>query len=77
MRDDLHADELYGKLENSVLPCFYESPWSMHEIRRATVALNGSTYNTHRMVLQYLFEAYRDPAEPPLWGDADDESDRG
>lgn len=66
MRDDLHADELYAKLEHAVLPAYYASPRIMQEIRRAAVALNGSTFNTHRMVLQYLFEAYRDPAEPPL-----------
>jgi starch phosphorylase len=65
-RDDLHADELYSKLENAVLPCFYERPQQMREIMRSAIALNGSFFNTHRMVLQYLFEAYRDP---PGWPD--------
>jgi len=59
--DDLHADELYAKLENAVLPCFYERPQRMREMMRCAIALNGSFFNTHRMLLQYLFEAYRDP----------------
>ena len=58
--DDLHADELYSKLEHVVLPCFYERPQEMREMMRNAIALNGSFFNTHRMVLQYLFEAYRD-----------------
>jgi starch phosphorylase len=57
--DDLHADELYSKLEHTVLPCFYERPQEMRERMRGAIALNGSFFNTHRMVLQYLFEAYR------------------
>jgi len=57
--DDLHADELYGKLESVVLPCFYERPRQMAEMMRNSIALNASFFNTHRMVLQYLFDAYR------------------
>jgi starch phosphorylase len=64
-RDDLHADELYSPHENAVLPAFYERPQRMREIMRSAIALNGSFFNTHRMVLQYLFEAYRDPGTPP------------
>jgi starch phosphorylase len=57
--DDLHADELYSKLENVVLPWFYERPHQMGETMRNAITLNASFFNTHRMVLQYLFEAYR------------------
>jgi starch phosphorylase len=73
-RDDVHADDLYSKLENAVLPCFYERPQRMREIRRCAIALNGSFFNTHRMVLQYLFEAYRDPGRPPGQADPDAEA---
>jgi starch phosphorylase len=59
-RDRLHADELYDKLESAVLPCFYGTPDRFNAIRQRTISLNGSYFNTHRMVLQYLFEAYRE-----------------
>jgi len=60
-RDRLHADELYTKLEQVVIPCFYETPDRFNAIRQQAISLNGSYFNTHRMVLQYLFEAYRTP----------------
>jgi len=69
--DDRHADELYSKLEHAVLPCFYERPSEMRHMMRSAIALNGSFFNTHRMLSQYVMEAYRergprsdDPADP-------------
>jgi starch phosphorylase len=70
--DDLHADELYSKLETAVLPSFYERPQRIREIMRSSIALNGSFFNTHRMLLQYLFEAYRDAEPSPPRGDPGD-----
>jgi len=70
--DDLHADELYSKLEHAVLPTFYERPEQMREMMRCAIALNGSFFNTHRMVLQYRFEAYRQDSQggpQPAGGD--------
>ncbi len=61
--DAVHADELYAKLESDVLPRFYQQPDRMREMRRYAIALNGPCFNTHRMLLQYLFEAYLDPVE--------------
>jgi len=57
-RDRLHAEALYSKLEEVVAPCFYRDPQRFADIRRRTIALNASYFNTHRMVLEYLFEAY-------------------
>ncbi len=58
-RDRLHAESLYDKLERVVAASFYYEPDRFSVIRRDTIALNGSHFNTHRMVLEYLFEAYR------------------
>jgi starch phosphorylase len=58
-RDRVHAEALYDKLERVVAPCYYSAPDCLAAIRRDAIALNGSHFNTHRMVLEYLFEAYR------------------
>jgi len=63
-RDALHAASLYDKLEHAVAPCFYKQPERFQEIMRQAIALNGSYFNTHRMVLQYVSEAYREPTAP-------------
>lgn len=57
-RDGLHASQLYAKLQESVAPAFYRSPASFHSIMQHTIALNASYFHTHRMVLQYVVEAY-------------------
>jgi|CXWL01.1.fsa_nt_gi starch phosphorylase len=57
--DTCHAAELYRKLEEKVLPCFYKKHEHFLEIMRRTIALNGAFFNTQRMVAQYLHDAYR------------------
>jgi len=57
--DDCHAAELYRKLEEKVLPCFYTDRDRFIEIMRHAIALNGAFFNTQRMVVQYLHNAYR------------------
>jgi glycogen phosphorylase len=52
------ANSLYDKLEHVILPLFYSRPEAYTEIRRSTIALNGSFFHTQRMVLQYLRNAY-------------------
>ncbi len=64
--DLLHADCLYEKLETEVLPGFYRRPERFRAIMRSAIALNASFFNTHRMVLQYLYEAYGDPGRGRL-----------
>ena len=56
--DALHADALYEKLDGAVMPCFYEDRERFLEIMRSAIALNASFFNTQRMVVQYLYEAY-------------------
>jgi glycogen phosphorylase len=50
--------ELYYKLERVVLPLFYGMPYKWGEVQRNAIAVNGSFFNTQRMVMQYLQNAY-------------------
>jgi starch phosphorylase len=60
--DDIY--ELYFKLERVVLPMFYGMPYRYLEVMRSAIALNGSFFNTQRMVTQYLRNAYRLELQP-------------
>ncbi len=57
-RDPGRAEALYDKLEQAVLPLFYDDPRGFEEMRRSCIALNGAWFHTQRMALQYLREAY-------------------
>ena len=52
------AESLYNKLENVILPLYYRQQERFVEIMRHTIALNGSFFNTERMVDQYVRKAY-------------------
>jgi starch phosphorylase len=52
------ADALYAKLEMIVLPMFYRDQDRYIEVMRHAIALNGSFFNTERMVDQYVRKAY-------------------
>ena len=62
--DDRHEDaavestSLYDKLEQTILPTFYGRPSHFTEIMRSTIALNGSFFNSQRMLSQYVANAY-------------------
>jgi starch phosphorylase len=58
--DDRAADaaSLYGKLEHVILPMFYAERDRYVEVMRHALALNGSFFNTERMVDQYVRKAY-------------------
>lgn len=53
-----HADALYGVLRNKVIPKFYGDSAGFLEMMRHSIALNGSFFNTHRMIQQYVLKAY-------------------
>src|SRR5579875_941263 len=55
---DEEAASLYHKLENVILPMFYGRRNAYAEVMRLAIALNGSFFNTQRMVSQYLVDAY-------------------
>jgi len=50
---------LYQALSDSVLPLFYEHPLRFARLMRSAIALNGSFFNTQRMLAHYLAEAYQ------------------
>jgi starch phosphorylase len=52
------AASLYDKLEHAILPMFYGAKDAYAEVMRSTIALNGSFFNTQRMVAQYVMNAY-------------------
>jgi starch phosphorylase len=52
------AASLYEKLEQVVIPLFYRRKMQFIEVMRHAIALNGSFFNTHRMVQQYVLKAY-------------------
>ena len=49
---------LYNKLEYIVLPIFYGRPQRYAWIRRNAITINGSFYNSQRMLSQYIKNAY-------------------
>jgi len=57
-QDRADAEELYHQLETHVLPFFFNNPGGFAEVQRNAIALNGSFFNTHRMVEQYRVMAY-------------------
>jgi len=64
--DAAHAEALYEKLETTIFPCFYEDPDRFLSIMRSAIALNASFFNTQRMMVEYLYEAYSEPGVSPL-----------
>jgi starch phosphorylase len=52
------AESLYKQLEQVVVPLFYGDRDGFLDVMRHAVALNGSFFNTHRMLQQYVLKAY-------------------
>src|SRR5437867_9473915 len=52
------AGEIYLKLERVILPLYYGLPFAYAEVMRSAIAINGSFFNTQRMVEQYVRNAY-------------------
>jgi glycogen phosphorylase len=52
------AQSLYSKLENVILPMFYKERSRYLSVMQHAIALNGSFFNTQRMVQQYVTDAY-------------------
>jgi starch phosphorylase len=60
------ANEIYLKLERIILPLYYGLPFAYAEVMRSAIALNGSFFNTQRMVEQYVRNAYFPEEAPAL-----------
>ncbi len=69
------AQSMYEHLEQVILPLYYKDQGQWRRIMRSTIALNGSFFNTQRMLEQYVLNAYfpekrvekaTGPAEPEV-----------
>jgi starch phosphorylase len=56
--EEYEAGSLYHKLERVIVPLFYSNPGAYARVMRSAIAVNGSFFNTHRMVSQYLANAW-------------------
>jgi starch phosphorylase len=52
------ALSLYDKLEHIIIPLFHHDRDHFIDVMRHAIALNGSFFNTHRMILEYVLKAY-------------------
>jgi starch phosphorylase len=52
------AASLYDKLERVIIPMFQRDPDRFVEVMRHAIAVNGSFFNTQRMLQQYVLRAY-------------------
>jgi starch phosphorylase len=57
----IEIESLYSKLEEIVAPLFYRDPDGYARVMQMVIAVNGSFFNTERMVDQYVTNAYRLP----------------
>jgi starch phosphorylase len=55
---DKEVTSLYNKLEYVILPLFYGRPSTYAWVMRNAIALNGSYFNSQRMLFQYVKNAY-------------------
>ena len=56
--DEIEAESLYDKLEFVVVPLFYSRPDDFARVMRYAIALNGSFFNSQRMLSQYVHNVY-------------------
>jgi starch phosphorylase len=52
------AESLCAKLEGVILPLYYSERQKFLEVMQHAIAINGSFFNTQRMVQQYITDAY-------------------
>jgi glycogen phosphorylase len=52
------AESLYAKLEGVIIPMYYNDRAKFLEVMQHAIAINGSFFNTQRMVQQYITDAY-------------------
>ena len=56
--DEIDSYDLYDKLENWIIPKFYNDRDNWIRTMRSCIALNASFFNTNRMIQQYVLNAY-------------------
>ena len=55
---DGDADSLYNKLEQVVLPLYYQDRAGWIDVMKGAICKNASFFNSHRMMRRYATEAY-------------------
>lgn len=56
--DEIDASDLYDKLEEKIIPKFYANKKGWIRTMKDSISFNASYFNTHRMVREYLLNAY-------------------
>lgn len=56
--ESMDANDLYDKLEKKIVPTYYNNREKWIWMMQRTIALNGSYFNTHRVVREYCEKAY-------------------
>lgn len=56
--DEIDRHDLYDKLENWIMPKFYNDRNNWIRTMRSCIAINASFFNTNRMIQQYVLNAY-------------------
>jgi starch phosphorylase len=51
-------EQMYDKLENHILPIYYEDKQHWINIQKHCIAMNGSYFHTKRMMEEYLLKGY-------------------
>ena len=65
------AASLYNKLENHIAPLYADkTAWA--RMQQHCIAMNGTFFNTHRMLAQYLSNAYLPPPEVEALSDLEE-----
>ncbi|MBC8413214.1 MAG: alpha-glucan family phosphorylase [Nitrospira sp.] len=54
----IDADDLYDKLENVVIPAYYNDRANWIRMMQNAIGKNANYFNTHRMMRMYVTEAY-------------------
>ena len=57
-RAEDEAASMYSKLESRILPLYYQDKAGWRKVMQTTIAMNGSFFNTQRMLEQYISNAY-------------------
>ena len=57
--ESVDLNDLLEKLEKIIIPTFYAEGDEWGKVMRAAIAINGSYFNTHRVVREYCEKAYK------------------
>jgi starch phosphorylase len=56
--EEQESEALYQKLEQVIVPMYFGRPSAYADVMRSSIAVNGSFFNSQRMISQYVANAY-------------------